>query len=115
MKLDELTIGEVKQLLALVNQSPITSSCTTGAWQLGQNYLILVAGTFYTGRLVGVDRYELVLEDASWVADTGRFAEALAKGVVTDVEPCPAGQTLLGRGAMIAAFRWTHDLPRTVK
>jgi len=115
MDLDALTIGEAKQLVALIGAPNTPAVCTTGHWKIGQNYLMLIAGTFYTGRLVAVDRYELVLEDASWVADTGRFAEALAKGVVSEVEPCPEGEALIGRGALLAAFLWKHDLPRSVK
>ena len=113
-KLDDLTIGEVKQLMAMVG-SQSQSSCATGNWEIGKNYLLLIAGTFYTGRLVAVDRHEIILEDAAWVADTGRFADALSKGVVSEVEPCPEGRALLGRGALIAAFPWIHDLPRTIK
>ena len=117
MNIDSLTIGEVKQLMAMLggNQIAPTAGSVTGHWQIGKNYLLLMAGTFYVGRLVAVDQYELVLEDAAWVADTGRFAEALATGVVSEVEPCTDGQALLGRGAMVAAFLWGHDLLRVTK
>ena len=113
--LDALTIGEAKQLVAMLGGQNTQSNCVTGHWKIGENYLLLVAGTFYTGKLVAIDQHEIVLEDAAWVADTGRFAEALSSGSIAEVEPCPKGEALLGRGALIAAFPWTHELPRKVK
>jgi len=59
-----------------------------------------------------------VLEDAAWVADTGRFSEFLAKGPLNsncEIEPFPEGKIIIGRLSIIDAVCWTHGLLRQVK
>ena len=71
---------------------------------VGKNYLIRTVTMADTGRLVAVYPTELVLEDAAWVADTGRFADNLVSCVFNEVEPFPAGrQVIIGRGAVVDA------------
>ena len=111
MDIDKLTIGEVKQLQSLLVKQP----CTGGSpWQVGSNYLIRTVTMIQTGRLVAVTAQELVLEDAAWIADTGRFSECLVTGVYSEVEPFPDGQVIVGRGAVIDAVQ-INTLPRCVK
>ena len=86
----------------------------TFGWQIGKLYLIRTVTFFYVGRLVALDEHELVLEDAAWVADTGRFAEALATGKLTEVEPYPDGPVLIGRGALVDAAEWHGEAQRRV-
>ena len=85
-----------------------------GVWQLGANYLIRTVTMIDTGRLVKVTEHELVLEDAAWIAETGRFMEALQSGEFNEVEPFPDGQVIVGRGAIIDAVR-LPKLPREQK
>lgn len=68
----------------------------------------------YTGRLVGNDEHWLELDDAAWIADDGRFANALASGTLSEVEPYP-DRCLIGVGAVLDVSEWLHDLPRTQK
>ena len=81
---------------------PITAD---GIWELGANYLIRTVTMIDTGRLVAVTDHELVLEDAAWIADSGRFADALLSGEFNEVEPFPEGQVIVGRGAIIDAVK----------
>lgn len=69
---------------------------------------------YYTGRLVRVFPQEIVLEDAAWIADTGRYADALKNGTLKEVEPIE-GLCIVGRGAIIDAVPWKHALPREQK
>lgn len=65
------------------------------------------------GRLIDVQEKELVLESASWVADTGRFSNFIKGGTLSnsaEVEPFPEGRVILGRGAIIDATIWQHEL-----
>lgn len=57
---------------------------------------------------------ELVLEDAAWIADTGRFADALKKAEFSEVEPFPDGKVIVGRGAVIDAVE-ISKAPRVQK
>ncbi len=86
----------------------------TGAWTVGTNYLIRTVTMTLTGMLSYIDEHELVLENASWVADTGRFADALKTGKLNEVEPFPS-YAIIGRGSIVDATEWIHELPRTQK
>ena len=110
---DDLTVGQVKELVQLAGlRAEETSS---HPYQVGKNYFIRTVTHYYTGRLVRVTAQELVLTDAAWIADTGRFTQALAQGELAEVEPFPVGDVILGRGAVIDATLWGSDLPRKTK
>ena len=66
-------------------------------------YLIRTVTMIQTGRLIAVYPQELVLEDAAWIADTGRFADALKSLNFNEVEPFPDGPVFIGRGSVIDA------------
>lgn len=110
MKLDDMTIGEARQLATLFGGQPVDNS----AWEIGQNYLIRTVTMIDTGRVVAVTPHEIVLEDAAWIADTGRFAQAIEKAEFGEVEPFPAGRVIVGRGAVIDAVK-IAILPRSQK
>ena len=110
MNIDDLTVGQVKELVGLVKGK----ACDNSAWEIGENYLIRTVTMIQTGRLVAVTDRELVIEDAAWIADTGKFANALATGDFSEVEPFPAGRVIVGRGAVIDAVK-IKSLPRSVK
>ena len=84
-------------------------------WEMGQKYFIRTVTHHITGRLVGIDTHELVLEDAAWIADDGRFADALKNGTFKEVEPFPDGMVVVGRGSIIDGCYWNHELPREQK
>lgn len=83
-------------------------------FEVGKAYLIRTVTHIDVGIVKSVGEKELVLEDASWVADTGRFHDALKSGTLDEVEPY-IDDVILGRGAIIDATRWGHDLPREQK
>ena len=55
----------------------------------------------------------LLLEDASWIADSGRFMQAIKNGTLGEVEP--VGIALLNIAAITDAFPWCHKLPTEQK
>lgn len=81
---------------------------------LGQNYLIRTVTMYHVGTLTEVYDQELVLEGCSWVADTGRFSNALKTGELSEVEVMP-GPVIVGRGAIIDVVQWPHALPTESK
>jgi hypothetical protein len=83
-------------------------------YKLGKVYLIRTVTMIQTGRLVHVTPQELVLEDAAWIADTGRFADALKACEFDEVEPFPDGQVIVGRGAIVDAVQ-IRDVQRVQK
>ena len=82
-----------------------SSNNDSGPWEIGAIYLIRTVTMIDTGRLVAVSGQELVLEDAAWIADTGRFSDALKKAEFSEVEPFPDGKVIIGRGAVIDAVK----------
>jgi hypothetical protein len=111
MKLDELTIGEAKQLAAMFGS---TKSADDSAWKIGASYLIRTVTMIDTGILVAVTPQELVIEEAAWIADTGRFSDAIAKAEFNEVEPFPSGKVIIGRGSIVDAVEIT-TVPRSKK
>ena len=87
-----------------------------GFWEVGGNYFIRTVTHHFTGRLVLVTPQELWIEDAAWIADSGRFAQAIESGVFAEVEPYPSGKRIaIGRGALIDAHKIDSSLPRSQK
>lgn len=108
---DNLTLGELRELLAMFGGA---SAPTTHPYKIGQSYLIRTVTHYHTGRLVAVHAGELVLDDAAWIADCGRYHDALAQGTLTEVEPI-IGPCVVNRGAIVDAVEWRHDLPSQQK
>lgn len=110
MTIDDLTIGQARSLVSLFAQTAPDNS----AWEIGKIYLIRTVTMIDTGRLVAVTNHELVLEDAAWVADTGRFSKAVEDAEFGEVEPFPSGRVIIGRGSIIDAVQ-IKKAPRSLK
>lgn len=110
MNIDALTLGQIKEIQSLACGAPSKSH----SYVVGRSYLIRTVTLYQLGRLVSVTDTDMVLEDASWVADVGRFHAALKTGELSEVEPFP-GAVIVSRGAIVDAAEWTHTLPREAK
>ena len=109
-------MNEEKIKLALQIAHLLKADDDKGGWEIGANYFIRLVTHHYTGRLVAVTDKELWLEDAAWIADDGRFTQALEKGEFSEVEPFPSGRTVaIGRGAICDAHKIPTPLPRSQK
>jgi len=84
------------------------------ALKVGDAYIVRTVTFHYTGRLKAMWDGWLVLTDAAWVADSGRWADALAKGTLNEVEPY-VSEVCINRAAIVDVTAWTHDLPRAQK
>ena len=114
MNLDELTIGQARELTAIFGTTSKKSD--DAHWEVGENYFVRTVTHHLLGTLVKVSSQELVLTDCSWIADDGRFSEMLSSGVANEVEPFPDDtQVIVGRGSLIDAVRWNHALLRAIK
>lgn len=113
MDIDKLTIGQLKELAGMLEgymsrgNTPVPHH-----YPVGEHVFIRTVTYFTVGLLVAVTDQELVLENASWVAETKRFADSLKDGVVEENEPFPDGRVLVGRGAVIDCCLWPHNLLR---
>lgn len=85
------------------------------------NYEDLVGSKFYfrtvTFHQVGevkkiVGRFAY-LKNASWVADSGRFNEAIKNGTLSEVEH--VGDAFINLDTVVDFFPWKHSLPKESK
>lgn len=106
-----LTIDELRELLAASNTH---ASDNDSPWVIGTAYLIRTATNYITGRLARIYAGELVLDEAAWIADTGRFHDALKSGVCNEVEPY-LHAVIVSRGAIVDATEWEGRLPTEQK
>ena len=56
MKIDDLTIGEARQLASMFALSTVPVAIVVGPWEIGKNYLIRTVTMIDTGKLVAVGR-----------------------------------------------------------
>lgn len=78
---------------------------------IGSNVFVRTVTHHFTGRLTAADEHFLLLDDAAWIADDGRFADCLATGSCLEVEPYP-GSCLVAIGSLVDVSEWRHELPR---
>lgn len=109
MNIEELKLSDVLKLTGLLG---IKQDET--AFEVGKSYLIRTVTLYYTGRIKRITPKELVLEDAAWIPDTGRFSECLTDGKFNEVEPFK-NDVIVPRDSIIDGTIWNHKLPRLVK
>lgn len=117
-KLEKIS-REIAELMAAERQPPMVAESEPLAsghpWVIGDPLLVRTATHILTGRLIEVYANELILMEAAWIADTGRFADAVLSGEFEEVEPFPAERrVVVGRGAIIDTVS-IPQLPREQK
>jgi hypothetical protein len=109
--IEDLTLRQIREIREIRDMD---SGSHRHPYQIGANYLIRTVTMALTGRMVAVFGHELVLEDAAWIPDTGRFADAVKSADFSEVEPFPDGPVIIGRHALIDAAI-INALPRSQK
>ena len=104
--IESLTLKEIREIAKLA----CCASSDPGPWEVGKIYLIRTVTMIDVGRLVAVYPTELVLEEACWVADTGRFSSAVASAEFGETEPFPDGRVIIGRGSIIDSVQITKTI-----
>ena len=117
MDISKLTIGEAREIAALFAGKLSASTATVShPFEVGENYFIRTVTHHFTGKLVEVHAGELVLEQAAWIADDGRFADAVSRGAFNEVEPFPPdARVIVNRGSLVDALKITFKLPCSQK
>jgi len=77
-------------------------------WEVGKKYFIRTVTMHLIGELTNVTQQELVLKDAAWIADSGRFNLAVRDpSKCNEVEPFNL-PVIVGRGAIVDATEVPH-------
>lgn len=79
---------------------------------LNKNYFIQTPTLYFTGKLIEQDEHFLRLESAAWIAETGRFTQALQTTNFNEVELFNSS-LIVAKNAIIAATELTGPLPST--
>jgi hypothetical protein len=110
MKIDDLTLGQIKE----INRLTGGASEKNLPFKVGEAYLFRTVTHIDVGRVKELIGDFAILEDASWIADTGRFHDCLKKGIFSEVEPYPnyAG---VNTASLINFAPWEHELPKDQK
>lgn len=107
-----ISMQDLKELLFNENQKPETVD-QESVWEIGEPYLIRTVTMMLTGRLEKITNKELLLSDGCWIADSGRFHDALKNGIPkhqsSEIEPF-TNPVIVGRGSIIDATTYPHDL-----
>ena len=114
MDIKSMTVGEAMQIAAMFGATKNAGASAYDAL-VGRGVFVRAVTNHFTGRLVAVTDGELVIEDAAWIADSGRWSSALVSGVLGEIEPYPDGRVIVSRGAVVDVCEWPHALPRGVK
>ena len=112
MNIEDLTIKQAKDIANIF----ASSDSKTHSLKIEEKYLIRTVTMMYTGKLIAITDSDLLLEGAAWIADSGRYADALENGVkeLNEVEPYP-NEVIVSRSAIVDAAVWRHSLPREQK
>lgn len=84
------------------------------AFPVGEKFLIRTVTNYWTGEVVAQVENFLILSTAAWIADTGRFSDALKTGKLNEVEPV-GGLVRVAIVSIVDAVEWTHALPTDQK
>lgn len=113
MGTNDLTIEQAIRLYKALSSSG-GDVVSDGPYHVGDCVLIRTVTMMQVGRIVAIYPGEIVLDEAAWVADSGRFSAALETGVLEEVEVV-RGPVIVGRGAIVDVYQWRHQLPKVTK
>lgn len=80
---------------------------------IGKAYLIRTVTYHMLGKIERISGNFLVLSEASWVADSGRFGTAISSGELNEIEY--VGDAIVSISAIADAFPWGHKIPKASK
>jgi len=80
-------------------------------FEIDSKWLIRTVTFAVTGRVKQVKGKFIVLEDAAWVADTGRFSKAIESGTLLEVEAVTV-DVVVNTDSIVDAYIWKHRLPK---
>lgn len=122
MNINDLTVGQLKEINSMFNLSQEKQELVVGSAEsmqtipveVGKAYLFRTVTHIEVGKVKSVDGVFITLENASWIADTGRYHDCLVKGVFSEVEPYPL-TTTINSASLINFAPWPHKLPTEQK
>jgi len=112
--IETLTLKEAREISRLFQPNNQPQPPERQPFIVGDYYCIRTVTMIDTGRVAYVTSQWIVLTEAAWIADTGRWADAIKKAEFSEVEPFPDGEVGIGIGAVIDWCKITKS-PRSQK
>lgn len=77
---------------------------------IGEKYFFRTVTFHMTGRVKKIIGSSILeIENAAWIADSGRFMNAIKEGELNEVEP--VGRAYININSIVDFFPWKHKLP----
>lgn len=80
---------------------------------VGEKWFFRTVTYHMTGEVKKIVGRFVYLKNAAWIADSGRFMEAIKNGTLNEVEP--VGEAFLNLDTVVDFFPWKHKLPNEQK
>lgn len=101
----------IKALLCETAEQP---SSVPAFFTVGKAFFFRTVTYHLVGKIARIEGRFAILTDAAWVADSGRWSDAIANGTLKEVEPFP-GEVALNLDTVTDACEWKHGLPLVTK
>lgn len=114
----ELSMNDLKELLSMntgSTSSPEERPKSRLSKLIGKNLLIRTVTMTYTGNLVEKDGEWLVLKQAAWIPDSGRWHVAVRDAEFSEVEMYPADKEVYVNAGAVTDFTEIPKLPTETK
>lgn len=111
IKIDE--VEYVRKADAVEELSPEVGKIKEVDDMIGKAWFIRTVTYHSVGKLEKIVDGLWIMSNASWVADSGRFMQALKNGTLNEVEP--VGDMIINASTIVDIFPWNHTLPREQK
>ncbi len=105
IEISEETFERLKTQLGEDSYKEITSLKD----MVGEKFFFRTVTYHLTGRVKKVIGSIIELENAAWIADSGRFMQCIKNGDVKEVEP--VGRAYININSVTDFFPWKHALP----
>lgn len=80
---------------------------------VGKKIFVRLVTYHWVGEVDKIVGKLVFLKNASWVADSGRFMQAIRDGILSEVEP--VGDWFFNIDSIVDGGFWTHPLPKEQK
>jgi hypothetical protein len=110
----EMVLALIEELIG--NEKHETASGDgdeSAVFVVGSSVFIRTVTYHCVGRVSEVRGRWVLIVDASWIADSGRFTQAIRDGALSEVEP--VGCMWLNTDTVVDVFPWAHALPMVQK
>lgn len=112
LKMRGIGPSATKELESFVNNQLTESNCPPIPFIIGKKYIIRTITMINVGRLINIIGNFMILDDASWIADAGRWEECLIKPEGIKISEKYKKPVLVNVHSIVDATEWELELPK---